>query len=70
MEYLSSFYEKGEKPPKPDNQYTREDALADLFMSEGQFDSILKLLRRKKNIILQGRRGLGRPSWRVGSPMR
>lgn len=59
MEYLTSFYEKGEEPPKID-EYTREDALADLFMSEEQFDSILKLLRRKKNIILQGPPGVGK----------
>jgi len=60
VEFLSSFYEKGVEPPKPDNQYTREDALADLFMSEEQFDSTLKLLRRKKNIILQGPPGVGK----------
>lgn len=59
VDFLSSFYEEGILPPPPD-LYTREDALADLFMSEEQFDSTLKLLRRKKNIILQGPPGVGK----------
>ena len=58
--YLNSFYEEGETPPPPTNLYTREDALADLFMSAEQFDSILALLSRKKNIILQGPPGVGK----------
>lgn len=44
-------------PPIP---YTREEALKDLFLSDTQFDRILSLLRRKKNIILQGPPGVGK----------
>ncbi len=40
--------------------YTREHALADLFLDEAEFDAILHLLRRKKNIILQGPPGAGK----------
>ncbi len=60
-EILESFY--GEADPivtPPTNLYTSEDALADLFMSREQFDSILNLLKRKKNIILQGPPGVGK----------
>lgn len=59
-EYLESFYEEGIDPGPANPPYTREDALADLFMSEEQFDSILTLLKRKKNIILQGPPGVGK----------
>jgi len=45
-------------PPPP--IYTREEALKDMFLSETQFDRILSLLRRKRNIILQGPPGVGK----------
>lgn len=60
LDYLHSFYEEKKSPELPKNTYTREDALSDLFMSEEQFDTTLKLLRRKKNIILQGPPGVGK----------
>lgn len=59
-DYLESFYEEGIDPGPAHPPYTRENALADLFMSEEQFDSILTLLARKKNIILQGPPGVGK----------
>lgn len=40
--------------------YTREQALEDLFMSEADFDRMLALLRRKKNLVLQGPPGVGK----------
>lgn len=40
--------------------YTREDALASLFISPEEFDHIINLLKYKKNIILQGPPGVGK----------
>lgn len=60
ISYLNSFYIDGIKPRLQQDKYTRENALEDLFMSGDQFDSILTLLKRKKNIILQGPPGVGK----------
>jgi len=38
-------------------------------MSDEDFDRMLGLLQRKKNLILQGRLGLAKPSWRARWPM-
>ncbi len=40
--------------------YTREDALKDLFIDETLFSRLEMLLRRKKNLILQGPPGVGK----------
>lgn len=40
--------------------YSREDALADLFITGADLDDILNLLDHKKNIILQGPPGVGK----------
>jgi len=48
------------KPIPPSPPYPLEEALKDLFLSDTQFDRILSLLRRKKNIILQGPPGVGK----------
>lgn len=40
--------------------YSKEDFLAEVFMSEEQFDSLASLLQNKKNIILQGAPGVGK----------
>ncbi|MDC0088124.1 AAA family ATPase [Akkermansiaceae bacterium] len=40
--------------------FTKEDALKDLFMPEKQLDLIMRQLKRKKNIILQGPPGVGK----------
>ena len=42
------------------NQYNKNDFLSEVFMSESQYDSIIELLNRKKNIILQGAPGVGK----------
>ena len=58
-EFLRSLFDERESvsliPP-----YTREQALEELFLGEKEFDQILALLRRKKNIILQGPPGVGK----------
>jgi 5-methylcytosine-specific restriction protein B len=42
------------------SSYTKQDALLELFFPESQLDHILSLLKRKKNIILQGPPGVGK----------
>lgn len=42
------------------NSYTKQDFLDEVFMTEPQYDTILSLLRCKKNIILQGAPGVGK----------
>jgi 5-methylcytosine-specific restriction enzyme B len=46
-----------EPPPMP---YPLEEALEGLFIEETEFESLLALLRAKKNIILQGPPGVGK----------
>lgn len=40
--------------------YSQEDAMADLFMATNDFEAIIRRLRTKKNIILQGPPGVGK----------
>lgn len=45
---------------KPKDNYTKDDFLTDVFMEENRYDSLVSLLNRKKNIILQGAPGVGK----------
>jgi hypothetical protein len=63
--FLSSLFDKQiEYPPERKDLvppiYTLEQARKDLFLSDENFDQILSLLKRKKNIILQGPPGVGK----------
>ena len=40
--------------------YTKEDFLREVYMTEDRFDTLVALLRNKKNIILQGAPGVGK----------
>jgi len=40
--------------------YAKENFLSDVFMSENEYDKLTALLKRKKNIILQGAPGVGK----------
>src|SRR5690606_38876977 len=40
--------------------YTREDFLGEVYMTGGQLDTLIALLKRKKNLILQGPPGVGK----------
>ena len=40
--------------------YTKEEALKDLFITEGEFDNIIDALQFKKNVVLQGPPGVGK----------
>lgn len=45
---------------KSNPHYTKDDFLSEAFMSEQDFTRLTRLLRRKKNIILQGAPGVGK----------
>lgn len=48
-------------PPTPTHPlYVKADAMADLFMTPDHVDTCIELLRRKKNIVLQGAPGTGK----------
>lgn len=56
----SGLQDKAEEP-KPDIEYySREDFLSEVFMSEEHLDQLIGLVRRKKNVILQGAPGVGK----------
>ena len=42
------------------NAYTKSDFLNSVFLSEPRYDVLVSLLRRKKNVILQGTPGVGK----------
>ena len=42
------------------NQYTKDNFLNDVFITEEQYDHLKSLLEKKKNIILQGAPGVGK----------
>lgn len=42
------------------NEYTKEDFLKDIFMTEEEYDSLYHLLKYKKNVLLQGAPGVGK----------
>ncbi len=51
----------GDPPPPPNkNKYSKEDFLEEVFMSEKKYDRIVSVLKKKKNIILQGAPGVGK----------
>jgi 5-methylcytosine-specific restriction protein B len=50
-----------DEPPRPEcYEYTKQQALSELFIEENEFDNIISILRHKKNIILQGSPGVGK----------
>lgn len=61
----SYFSEEAEEAiePQPATDYpayTEEDFLAEVFMSEQEYEELTGVLRKKKNIILQGAPGVGK----------
>lgn len=44
----------------PSNKYGKKDFLDDVFMAEEKYDTICAILKRKKDIILQGAPGVGK----------
>jgi 5-methylcytosine-specific restriction protein B len=46
--------------PSPKETFSPEDALSEVFLTAEEFESLLAMLRHKKNIILQGPPGVGK----------
>ena len=42
------------------DEYTKDNFLEDVFISEDKYDSIVSILEKKKNIILEGAPGVGK----------
>ena len=49
-----------EEAPTDLPEYTREDFLKEVYLTENEYDRLTGLLRRKKNVILQGAPGVGK----------
>ena len=43
-----------------DKKYTKKEFLEEVYMSEAKYDRLVSVLKRKKNIILQGAPGVGK----------
>jgi 5-methylcytosine-specific restriction protein B len=46
--------------PLPKQSYGKEDFLSEVFLSKERYDSLVAVLKNKKNIILQGAPGVGK----------
>ena len=60
MSDLFSTYNATSTESEEYPEYTKESLLEEVFMKEEQYDAIVELLERKKNIILQGAPGVGK----------
>ncbi len=71
--YICNKYRKTEQEPEPEPEsepdsepevcaepYTQEDFLSEVFLSSKQLKTLLSLLERGKNLILQGAPGVGK----------
>ncbi len=57
---LTPFYEFLEEKVSTCDPYSEEEFLNEVFMTREAFESLISLLRHKKNIILQGAPGVGK----------
>ena len=60
LEAIYDFSGEAEKTAVEASEYSRDDALRDLFVAPEVLDRMMALLRRKKNLILQGAPGTGK----------
>jgi len=60
LDILHSQNTDNELPVTAYQSYDKEDFLSEVFMSGEHLDQLLGLLRRKKNVILQGAPGVGK----------
>jgi len=49
-----------EKKPGSNTKYDKDNFLNDVYMNEAQYESLVSILKKKKNIILQGAPGVGK----------
>lgn len=47
-------------PPLQLKEYTKKDFLQEVYITENEYDKLVKLITEKKNIILQGSAGVGK----------
>ena len=57
---LFSSYETSSTTPNACTTYTEEDFFSEVFMDKSKYNTIVQILERKKNIILQGAPGVGK----------
>lgn len=55
-----TFESSAPQPEPADNTYTRDDFLRDVYMPPERYDTLVTVLRHKRNIILQGAPGVGK----------
>lgn len=63
VEKLNALFEDVDAPDSVDVEwepYEEEDFLAEVFMTEEEYASLVGLIRNKKNVILQGAPGVGK----------
>lgn len=64
VEKLNALFETGvvtgEGKVIEHTEYTPEDFLEDVYMDEGSYETLVSLIRKKKNVILQGAPGVGK----------
>lgn len=64
MNKLNSLYEESEKDVEPETQsfppYSRERFLEEVYMDSDSYETLVDLVRTKKNVILQGAPGVGK----------
>ena len=64
-ELLSLFDDSGDDNDDEEVQvaypaYSRENFLSEVYMDEGEYETLLNLMKRKKNVVLQGAPGVGK----------
>lgn len=57
---LKALFEEAPETSPTYPPFTRSDFLSDVFMEEGAYDTLVELVRSKKNVILQGAPGTGK----------
>lgn len=63
VEKLNELFDIEEEPQEieePLIEYTKEDFLEQVYMSEQDYETLVSLLKKKKNVILQGAPGVGK----------
>ncbi len=58
---LDMIRDENPAPSKKDkNKYTKEEFLKDVYITEAKYDRLVSVLKKKKNIIMQGAPGVGK----------
>ena len=59
-ELSEAAWKYGENPPPPKEPYTKDNFLQEVYITDKEYDKLEKLIKDKKNIILQGSAGVGK----------